>query len=131
MKKVGLPQDQNIKAELFIDGYKIGETSIPLSTLTTNYQSFTLSPSSQSQPLGTEARLLITATGDQINTVALQTDSSTYQTSKKYYSNSDVFDGPPLALTVNSYHLITSRRCFSFWFYFSEFCRNNCGMVIY
>jgi hypothetical protein len=26
MKKVGLPQDQNIKAELFIDGYKIGET---------------------------------------------------------------------------------------------------------
>jgi hypothetical protein len=49
---------------------------------------------------------LITATGDQINTVALQTDSSTYQTSKKYYSNSDAFDGPPLALTVNSYRLI-------------------------
>jgi hypothetical protein len=106
MKKTGLPPDQTIKAELFIDGFKIGETNIASSSLTTAYQSFTLS--SSSQLIGTEATLLITAVGDQINTVALQTDSSTYQTWKKYYSNSDVFDGPPLALTVNSYRLIPS-----------------------
>jgi hypothetical protein len=106
MKKSGLTLHQTIKAELFIDGAKVGETNIASSSLTTSYQSFTIT--SSTQPLGSEATLLITAIGDQINTVGLQTDSSTYQTWKKYYSNSDVFDGPPLALTVNSYRLIPS-----------------------
>jgi hypothetical protein len=103
MKKVGLPPDQTIKAELFLDEIKIGETNITSSSLTMDYQSFTIYPSQNL--LGGEAKLLITAIGDQINTIGLQTDSSTYQTWKKYYSDSEAFDGPPLALTVNSYHL--------------------------